>query len=72
LVDRVGYLDDTINDMKKTIGTDSARIVSYYRPGSYKGSIYADTAEVEGGVNALFGRTLDMFGESQFMYLWRP
>ncbi len=74
LIDRTGYLDDVIDAMKKKLGLEKARVVTYYRPGSYKGSIYAEASpEVErfGTLLELIGGG-DRFGESQFMYLWSP
>jgi len=70
LIDRVGYLDDVIAGIRKTVGDDSARVVSYYRPGNYKGSIYAGAGE-QGGVMEMLGG-LDAFSGGSFMYLWRP
>jgi protease-4 len=70
LIDRTGYLDDVIASIRKTIGDDKARVVSYYRPGSYKGSIYADAGE-KGGVMEMLGG-MDAFAGASFMYLWRP
>jgi len=70
LVDRIGYLDDVIASIRKTSGDDRARVVSYYRPGTYKGSIYADAADM-GGVAEMFGG-MDAFSAGGFMYLWRP
>ena len=70
LIDRIGYLDDVIATVRKTAGDDSARVVSYYRPGTYKGSIYADAGE-KGGALELFGG-VDAFSAGSFMYLWRP
>jgi protease-4 len=70
LIDRVGYLDDVIASVRKLTKDDSARVVSYYRPGTYKGSIYADAGE-KGGALELFGG-LDAFAAGSFMYLWRP
>ena len=70
LVDRIGYLDDVIASIRKMAGDDSARVVSYYRPGTYKGSIYAEAGE-KGGVLEMFGG-LDAFSAGSFMYLWRP
>ncbi len=70
LIDRIGYLDDVIAGIRKTIGDDKARIVSYYRPGTYRGSIYADAGE-KGGVMELLGG-MDAFSGAGFMYLWRP
>jgi protease-4 len=70
LIDRIGYLDDVIASIRKTTGDDQARVVSYYRPGTYKGSIYADAGE-KGGVLEMFGG-MDAFSAGGFMYLWRP
>jgi protease IV len=70
LIDRVGYLDDVIAAVRKLARDDSARVVSYYRPGQYKGSIYAAAGE-KGGALEVFGG-LDAFAAGSFMYLWRP
>jgi protease-4 len=70
LIDRIGYLDDVIAGIRKTVGDDKARVVSYYRPGNYKGSIYADTGQ-RGGVMEMFGG-MDAISGASFMYLWRP
>jgi len=70
LIDRVGYLDDVIESVRKMARDDNARVVSYYRPGAYKGSIYADAGE-KGGALELFGG-MDAFSAGSFMYLWRP
>jgi len=72
LIDRVGYLDDVIAVMRRKVGDGRARVVSYFRPGNPKGSIYAGAdarsempvAELLGGMNALSG--------GSFMYIWRP
>jgi len=70
LIDRTGYLDEVIAGLRKTIGDEKARVVSYYRPGSYKGSIYADAGMNEGMLEMVGG--LDGFSTGGFMYLWRP
>lgn len=70
LIDRIGYLDDVIASVRKMAGDDNARVVTYYRPGTYKGSIYADAGEKSGALE-LFGGT-DPFAAGGFMYLWRP
>jgi protease-4 len=70
LIDRIGYLDDVITQVRTAAGDEKARVVSYYRPGNYKGSIYAGAAEKAGLAEALSG--FDAFGSSSFMYLWRP
>lgn len=71
LIDRVAYLDDIINTVKKKSGADNARIVTYYRPGTYKGSIYADTGD-KGGALELLSALDSLAVGSGFMYLWRP
>lgn len=70
LIDRVGYLDDVIAGIRKSMGVEKARVVTYYRPGSYKGSIYAGAGE-KGGVMEMLGG-MDAFSGASFMYLWQP
>ncbi len=70
LIDKTGYLDDVIAGLRKQVGDDKARVVTYYRPGNYKGSIYAG-AEGKEGLAEIFGG-LDAFSGGSFMYLWRP
>jgi protease-4 len=70
LIDRIGYLDDVIASVRKKAGDENARVVSYYRPGTYRGSIYADAGE-RGGALEMLG-AMDYFSAGSFMYLWRP
>jgi protease-4 len=70
LIDRIGYLDDVISRMRTAVGDEKARVVSYYRKGSYKGSIYADAGE-KNRLMEMFGG-LDAVSGGSFMYLWRP
>ncbi len=74
LIDRTEYLDDTINGMKKSLGIREARVVSYYRPGSYRGSIYSgsesDAAPAINLIN-INADGLEMLSSPQFLYLWR-
>ena len=71
LIDNTGYLDDVISGMRSSIGDGKARVVSYYRPGNYKGSIYAGGVEKE-GLAELLGGGIDVMAGGGFMYLWRP
>ena len=41
LVDGIGYLDDAVDSLRDAAGLTSATVVTYTRPGQYKGSIYA-------------------------------
>ena len=71
LIDRIGYLDDVIDGLRKISGADNnAKVVSYFRPGNYKGSIYADAGHMGGMMEFLGG--IDAFSGASFMYLWRP
>jgi protease IV len=75
LIDRSGYLDDAVADMKKALGVENARIITYYRPGSYKGSIYAESAASSifpDDLSLLFGGSVGLTGAGGFMYLWMP
>ncbi|MGB8990425.1 MAG: signal peptide peptidase SppA [Desulfobaccales bacterium] len=58
LVDQLGYLDDAIDLARAKAGLDSgAKVITYYRPGTYKATIYSLLPD------------LDMLGP-QFLYLW--
>jgi protease-4 len=70
LIDGAGYLDDVISGMRTQIRDEKARVVSYYRPGAYLGSIY-DGGEAKSGLADMLGGMNGSFGGS-FMYLWQP
>jgi len=59
LVDRLGYLDDALELAKAKAGIEEARVVLYYRPGSYRPTIYSLAPEL-------------LPGGPQFLYLWWP
>ncbi len=65
LVDRIGYLDDAVESLRAAGGLETAAVVTYTRPGQYKGSIYAAPV-----VNV----DVDLLPSAQpgFLYLWRP
>jgi protease-4 len=75
LVDQVGYLDDALVDLKKAQGIERARVVTYLRPGSYRGSIYAGGAGESSPSISLLTVNADGLGlhaGPEFLYLWRP
>lgn len=74
LIDKVAYLDDAIKDMKKSLGIEEAKIVTYHRPGGYKGSIYSAAPGSPAAINLINIDTggLEMLSSPQFLYLWRP
>jgi protease-4 len=75
LVDRIGYLDDAVREMKMFFKLEEAKVVTYYRPGSYKGTIYSgfpQTSDNEINLIAINGDLLSLMPKVQFMYLWAP
>ena len=65
LIDQIGYLNDAIARAKTAANLSQARLVTYSRPGQYKGSIYAGPV-----VNLDLGAL--GLEEAGFLYLWRP
>jgi len=75
LVDRVGYLDDVIEGVKSSLQMSKASVIVYYRPGSYKSTIYSGLSE---GGSPVFN-LISIDGENilsaqgvRFLYLWAP
>jgi protease IV len=71
LIDKIGYLDDVIRELRKKIGDDDARVVTFYRAGNFKGSIYSGAAEKD-GLGELLGGSLGSISGGGYMYLWSP
>lgn len=75
LIDNVCYLDQALTDLKKAAGVEQARVISYSRPDSYQGSIYASEPGASGQGEGLFtlgDQGLEMFYDIGFAYLWKP
>jgi len=73
LIDRVGYLDSTLDGLKKSLNLDKASVIMYYRPGTYKGTIYSETGGNTTVVNILPQDLESLMPRGmQFMYLWAP
>lgn len=75
LIDRVGYLDDTVAAMKKKLNLKEAKVIAYYRRGSYRGTIYSGSAvETPSVVNLININAdgLEILSNTEFMYLWEP
>jgi protease-4 len=73
LIDKIGYLEDAVELMKESLQIEEARVVTYVRPGSYKGTIYS--ASRGPGVVNLININADALSQThgvQFMYLWSP
>ena len=73
LIDRLGYLDTTIESVKKSLNLEKASVVVYHRAGSYKGSIYSEAGGNTTVVNILPQDLETLMPRGmQFMYLWAP
>jgi protease IV len=75
LIDKVAYLDDTINAVKKSLNLDKARVVTYERPKTFKSNIYSDMSSPGPQVINLLtvnAEDFSIFSGTRFMYLWNP
>jgi len=75
LIDRVGYLDDAVTAMKNKLNLKDAKVVSYHRPGSYRGTIYSGPALESPQVINLINVNadgLELLSGTEFLYLWEP
>jgi protease IV len=58
LIDQIGYLDEAITEAKARAGIpEESKVVRYYRPGTYRPTIYSMLPELE-------------VAGPQFLYLW--
>ncbi|MBI4822897.1 MAG: signal peptide peptidase SppA [Nitrospirae bacterium] len=72
LVDSIGYLSDTVDMMKNSLGITEARVITYYRPGDYKTTIYS-LSRHDSSILNLIDIGADAFMVSpEFLYLWMP
>jgi protease-4 len=69
LIDDIGYLDDTVEMVKKQIGVEEARLVTYHRPRAYKNNIYSQ-ANIQ--LFNIGGSGFMEYFPVSFMYLWNP
>ena len=71
LIDHIGYLDDTLDLIKKELGLSDVKVVTYHRPGDYKSSLYSSlpASPTINLLNIDLGLNLDKISP-HFMYLW--
>lgn len=73
LIDRVGYLDSTLDGLKKSLNLDKVSVIMYHRPGTYRGTIYSEAGGNTTVVNILPQDLESLMPRGlQFMYLWAP
>jgi protease-4 len=63
-----------VKEMKNSLKLKEAKVITYYRPGSYKGTIYSGSATPYQEINLITinGDFLSLMPKVQFMYLWTP
>ena len=75
LIDKIGYLEDAIEEAKKVGGLEKARVVSYHRPNQYRKTIYSGTESYSAGalpfINSNLDNLMNRIGP-RFLYLWVP
>ncbi len=78
LIDQVGYLDETVEALKKSLAIEQARVITYIRPRTFKSNIYSESPSVPfsgpATVNliSINAEEFSSFSGVQFMYLWAP
>ncbi len=74
LIDRIGYLDETITEMKRQLNLDRARVIVYHRSDSYKSTIYSSLQAPPAQLNLITinGQELLAPPGVRFMFLWLP
>jgi len=75
LIDRIAYLDETIDGMKKVLNVEHMKVVTYIRPRTFRSNIYSDTEPQAPQVMNLISinaEDLAPFSGVHFMYLWHP
>jgi len=72
LVDRIGYLDDTIELTKLRAGVPEAKIILYRRPEEFAENIYSRAGLAPSEINLINLDLSSVLTEPQFLYLWMP
>ncbi|MGE5892481.1 MAG: signal peptide peptidase SppA [bacterium] len=73
LIDGVGYLDDAIANMIKSLGVEEARVVTYVHPGEYKPTIYSTYQGERSSAFDMLRNDAGMMSPLpgwEFLYLW--
>ena len=73
-IDRIGYLEDAINDAKKAAGLSEAKVVIYHRPNQYAENIYSLQGIASTPLSFEKDTLMRLFGGAgpRFLYLWAP
>jgi len=73
LIDKIGYLNDTLELIGKDLGITDPKVITYHRPGEYKSNLYSalPPSPTINLLNIDLGLNLDRVSP-HFMYLWMP
>jgi protease-4 len=77
LIDEVGTLEDAIEKAAEAAGIKGRkRVVMYQRPGSWRGTVFAETPVPQGQTINLFNLNVNLdklfLSTPNFLYLWQP
>lgn len=72
LVDRIGYLDDTIEVTKSRAGVAEARIILYRRSDEFAENLYSRAEFAAPQINLINLDLSPALTKPQFLYLWMP
>jgi len=73
LIDRIGYLNDAIDEVKNMAGLETARVIIYHVPSAYTENIYSSVPLPPVSEIHLLNLNRDLAGlGSPFLYLWEP
>jgi len=75
LIDKVGYLDDSIKWAREIAGLKKMQVVIYNRPSNYKPNAYGLATASADGLGPLVNLELPDWlnaDGAQFLYLWQP
>jgi protease-4 len=73
LIDRIAYLPDALDMVRRTIGVEDAKIIVYKRPREYRATYYARSSSEASGVDTVVGHFAALAGAGpKFLYLWSP
>lgn len=73
LIDKIGYLNDTLELIGKDLGVTDPKVITYHRPGEYKSNLYSSlpASPTINLLNIDLGLDLNRTAP-HFMYLWMP
>jgi protease-4 len=75
IIDRIGYLDDAVQQMRHSLKLSEAKVIVYHRPGTYKGTIYSGlpiASDKQINLITINEDILSVPSGVRFMYLWNP